>query len=111
MVEIGTFACDRQGKQFADIWQEMKPLAKAILSVVNDPAARNRMIAVTIHLDLPALAGVVRELEHNPLIHKFFQATRRPNTLRVRQFVGVAVRMAMEEMGFKTTGRKGYLSM
>jgi len=68
------------------------------------------MVAVTIHLGLPALAGITRQLEHKAEIRKFFHGNGTQHTLRFRQFVGVAVRLAMEQLDCRTTKRKAYLS-
>lgn len=103
MVDQAMFDSDRQGRQFGDVWKNYKALALVVCAIVNDPTARQRMVNVVIHLGLPALVGVVRELEHSPEGKTFCKI------LRLRQFAGVAVRMAMEELGFTTTGRKGYV--
>ena len=110
MVTSDAFDADRQGRQFGDVYHNKKLLAEAVYDVVNDPNARLRMEIVTVHLGLPALAGITRELEQQPEVRKFFDRTNRGDTLRFRQFVGVAVRLAMEEVTFVTTGRKGYLA-
>jgi hypothetical protein len=64
-----------------------------------------------IHHNRPALAGVVRELESLEPIDRFL-ATKHPRlTKRLRQVVGVVVRMIMEGRGWRKTGRKGSLGV
>ena len=83
---------------------------KAVLDTVNDPDALRRMADATVHYDdTPALKAIVKELEGNKQIDTYFRSTRRSRTMRFRQFVGVAVRLVMEDKGFRTTGKKGSL--
>jgi hypothetical protein len=57
------------------------------------------------------LAGVVRELEARPDVHQFFFSHDGHKTTRLRQAVGVIVRIVMEGRGWRTTGRKGSLGV
>lgn len=109
MINSKIFAADRHGRQFADVIKDQKALTEIVFALVNERGARERMVMVTVHLGLPALAGIVRALERNSKINDFFSRTQRQGTLRFRQFVGVAVRMTMVGMGFKPRGSKGYL--
>ena len=57
-----------------------------------------------IHHDRAALAGVVRELEAQPAIDRFLLTKDPRRTKRLRQAVGVVVRIIMEQRGWKKTG-------
>ena len=59
----------------------------------------------------PALAGVIAELEVLPEVDRYFKGTDAHETTRFRQAVGVAVRVVMEDLGWKGTGRKGSLGV
>jgi hypothetical protein len=64
-----------------------------------------------IHHNRPALAGVVRELESLGPVDQFLGAQHPRRTKRLRQVVGVLVRMIMEGRGWQKTGRKGSLGV
>ena len=49
----------------------------------------------------------MKKLERIPEVNKYFSSTISRDTLKFRQTVGMAVRLALEEQGFKTTGRRG----
>jgi hypothetical protein len=57
------------------------------------------------------LAGVVRELEAQNSIDEFLSFQHPRRTKRLRQAVGVVVRMIMERLGWKKTGKKGSLGV
>jgi hypothetical protein len=57
------------------------------------------------------LAGVVRELESQPSIDDFLSSKQPRRTKRLRQAVGVVVRMIMDRLGWKKTGKKGSLGV
>jgi hypothetical protein len=57
------------------------------------------------------LSGVVRELEAQPAIDQFLGSKDPRRTKRLRQAVGVVVRIIMEQRGWKKTGRKGSLGV
>jgi hypothetical protein len=57
------------------------------------------------------LAGVLRELEAQTTIDDFLSSMQPQQTKRLRQAVGVAVRMIMERLGWRSTGRKGSLGV
>ena len=77
----------------------------AVLDFFNDESHQRRMEDSEIHHDRPALAGVVRELESHPAIDDFLSFKHRHRTKRLRQAVGVVVRMMMERRGWKKTGK------
>lgn len=105
------FAQDRQGRRFADVLSDTRISFPAILAFFNDPQRQRRLIESELHHDRPALAGVVRELEHRHDVDQFFRTNDGHVTTRFRQAVGVVVRIIMEAHGWKTTGRKGSLGV
>jgi hypothetical protein len=64
-----------------------------------------------IHHDRPPLAGVVRELEAQPRVDEVLSSQHPHRTKRMRQAVGVVVRMIMERLGWKRMGKKGSLGV
>jgi hypothetical protein len=53
----------------------------------------------------------VRELESQPAVDEFLSAMHPRRTKRLRQAVGVVVRIIMERRGWKKTGKKGSLGV
>jgi hypothetical protein len=105
------FLEDRQGRTFSDVLDDLEQPFDEVLAFFNDLDRQRRMEESETHHDRSALAGVVRELEAQPAIDRFlgFQHPRR--TKRLRQAVGVVVRIIMEKRGWKKTGRKGSLGV
>jgi hypothetical protein len=105
------FLQDRQGRTFADVLDDPQQPLDAVLEFFNDEARQRRMEESEIHHDRPPLAGVVRELESQPSIDEFLSSQHPRRTKRLRQAVGVVVRMMMERLGWKKTGKKGSLGV
>ncbi len=105
------FLEDRQGRTFSDILNGRKHLFEEVLAFFNDAQRQRRMEEAEMHHDRPALAGVVRELEAQPAIHRFFASENPRRTKRLRQAIGVVVRIIMEERGWQKTGKKGSLGV
>jgi hypothetical protein len=105
------FLQDRQGRTFADVLNDPSRVFDAVLNFVNDEARQRRMVESELHHDRPPLAGVVRELESQPAIDGFLSAEHPRRTKRLRQAIGVVVRMIMEGHGWKKTGKKGSLGV
>ena len=107
------FLQDRQGRTFADVADDFdseQPFGE-VLEFFNDEARQHRMEESEIHHDRPPLAGVVRELESQPAIDGFLALKHPRRTKRLRQAVGVVVRMIMQRRGWNKTGRKGSLGV
>lgn len=100
-----------QGRTFADIVNDPKQPFDTILEFFNDGSRQRRMEESEIHHDRPPLAGVVRELESYPLIDNSLAETNNQKSKRIRQAIGVVVRMIMEARGWQKTGRKGSLGV
>jgi hypothetical protein len=105
------FLSDRHGKTFADVLNDPDAPFDEVLEFFNDADRQRRMEDSEIHHDRAPLAGVVRELESVPAIGQFLSTLHRRRTARLRQAIGVLVRMIMERRGWRTTGKKGSLGV
>ena len=105
------FVADRQGRTFADVLDDPDQPFENVLEFFNDENRQRRMEESETHHDRPPLAGVVRELESQPTIDKYLASGDVARTKRLRQAVGVVVRMIMEARGWRKTGRKGSLGV
>lgn len=73
-----------------------------LFALLNDPANEQRLVDAEMH-GLPALAGVVRLVEDDPVIARVLETGGK----RFHQTVGVAVKLKMEKLGWQKAGRKG----
>lgn len=105
------FARDRQGRTFADVYTGSDVLFTEVLTFFNDADRQRRMIESELHHDRAPIAGVVRELEAQPKIDHFLSQVHAQQTQRLRQAIGVLVRMIMEQHGWQKTGKKGSLGV
>jgi len=105
------FLKDRQGRTFADVVNDPEQPFDEVLSFFSDAARQQRMEDAEIHHDRAPLAGVVRELESQPTINAYLGGVHARETQRLRQAIGVLVRMIMKRRGWKKTGRKGSLGV
>jgi hypothetical protein len=105
------FLKDRQGRTFSDVLDDRQQPFDAVLAFFDDAERQRRMEEAEIHHDRAALAGVVRELEAQPAIDRFLGSKDPRRTKRLRQAIGVVVRMIMERRGWRKTGRKGSLGV
>ena len=105
------FLEDRQGRTFADVLNDPEQPFDDVLAFFGDPERQRRMEDAETHHDRAALSGVVRELEAQPAIDQFLASKDPRRTKRLRQAIGVVVRIIMEQRGWKKTGRKGSLGV
>ena len=105
------FLAHRHGKRFADVLDDPEVPFDEVLEFFNDAARQQRMEDSEIHHDRPPLAGVVRELEAQPALRRFFETIDRKRSTRLRQATGLVVRMVMERRGWQPTGKKGSLGV
>jgi hypothetical protein len=105
------FMEDRQGKTFADVVNDPEQPFDKVLEFFNDPDHQRRMEESELHHDRSPLAGVVRELESQFVIDQFLAGVHVRRNTRLRQAIGVLVRMIMERRGWQKTGRKGSLGV
>ena len=106
-----TFLEDSQGRRFSDVVNDPDQSFDVVLEFFNDPNRQRRMEESEIHHDRPPLSGVVRELESHPGIDRSLADTRTPRSKRLRQAVGVVIRIIMQASGWQKTGRKGSLGV
>jgi hypothetical protein len=106
-----TFLEDTQGRRFSDVVNDPHQPFDAVLEFFNDPNRQRRMEESEIHHDRPPLSGVVRELESHPAIDRSLADTHTQRSKRLRQAVGVVIRMIMQARGWRKTGRKGSLGV
>ena len=105
------FLSDRQGRTFADVANDPEQPFDEVLAFFSDEGRQKRMEESEIHHDRAPLAGVVRELEAEPSINRYLAEVHARETQRLRQAIGVLVRIIMERRGWKKTGRKGSLGV
>ena len=105
------FLEDRQGKTFADVANDPNQPLDVVLEFFSDVDRQRRMEESETHHDRAPLAGVVRELEAVPAINEFLGSEHLRRSLRLRQSVGVIVRMIMERRGWRKSGKKGSLGV
>lgn len=105
------FLRDRQGRTFSDVLNDPEQPFDEVLAFFSDEGRQQRMEHAEIHHDRAPLAGVVRELESQPTINDYFSGVHAKETQRLRQAIGVLVRMIMERRGWKKTGKKGSLGV
>jgi hypothetical protein len=105
------FLKDRQGRTFADVANDAEEPFNFVLEFFNDGDRQRRMEESELHHDRSPLAGVVRELESLPDINRFFEHADSRKSIRLRQAIGVLVRIIMEHRGWRKTGRKGSLGV
>ena len=105
------FLDDPQGRTFADVVNDAEQPFDEALGFFNDPDRQRRMEESETHHDRAPMAGVVRELEALPKIQQFLGKIHPRRTQRLRQAIGVLIRMIMERRGWKKTGKKGSLGV
>lgn len=105
------FAADRQGRTFSDVLNDPAQPLDEVLAFFSDGDRQRRMEESEVHHDRAALAGVIRELEAYPVVDAYFAAVHPFETKRLRQAIGVVVRIIMEQRGWQKTGRKGSMGV
>ena len=111
MITREDFLKDRQGRTFVDVLNDPGQPFGEVLEFFNDADRQRRMEESEAHHDPAPMAGVVRELESMPAINKFLGTVQAQRNQRLRQAIGVLVRMIMEGRGWKKTGKKGSLGV
>ncbi len=97
---LEAFTGDPQGKKFADLYGE--EIFPRLIEFFSDPDRQRRMIESEEHHRRPPLAGVIVELDRQMF-------PQQPKT-RVRQCVGVLVRIVMGHHNWRPTGERGSLT-
>jgi hypothetical protein len=111
MISREDFQTDRQGRTFADVFGDAAQPFDQVLAFFSDQDRQRRMEESELHHNRPALAGVVRELEADSDFDRFLASQHPRRTKRLRQAIGVVVRMIMERRGWRGTGKKGSLGV
>lgn len=106
VVTRSEFLEDRQGETFAAEWA---PLFDDVLAFFSCGDRQRRMEEAEIHHDRAPLAGVVRDLESLPALSDYFVSPQPQQAKRLKQLIGLTVRLVMEQRGWTRTGRKGSL--
>ena len=106
-----SFLKDKQGRTFADIVNDPEQPFDSVLEFFNDANRQRRMEESEIHHERSPLAGVVKELESEPEIDRFLNGVHAQRSTRLRQAIGVLVRIIMESRGWAKTGKKGSLGV
>ena len=110
-VTRNAFLKDRQGIKFADVVNDPEQPFGTVLAFFDDADRQRRMEESELHHDRAPLAGVVRELESQPEVDRFLSGVHARRCMRLRQAIGVLVRMIMERRGWQKTGKKGSLGV
>jgi hypothetical protein len=105
------FLENRLGRTFADVVNDPDAPFDEVLAFFSDKDRQRRMEESELHHDRPPLAGVIREFESRERIHRFLATAHPRQSQRLRQAVGVIVRILMERLGWSKTGRKGSLGV
>lgn len=110
-ISLAEFLSDRQGRTFADVANDPTLAFAEVLRFFSDADRQRRLEESELHHDRAPLAGVVRELESLAALDQIFAQADSGRSKRLRQAIGVVVRMIMERRGWRKTGRKGSLGV
>jgi len=110
-ISLAEFQRDRQGRTFSDVVGDASIPFRRVLRFFNSADRQRRMEESELHHDRAPLAGVVRELESLPEVRQVLLTAESARSKRLRQAIGVIVRMVMERRGWRKTGRKGSLGV
>ena len=108
-ITLKDFLADSQGRRFADVANDPDVHWDRWVTWLNDRSRQARLEMAEEHFDMPALAGILKELEGESFVQNYFARRTPQESLRVKQALGVLVRLHMEARGWRTTGRKGAL--
>lgn len=104
------FASDPQGRRYSDVLKYNPISFTEIIGFFEDPERQRRMVESELHHDRPALAGVIRELERRDDFC-FFMGFNGKESTRLRQAIGVLVKIVMSNHGWQGTGKKGSIGV
>ena len=104
LVGINDFKRDSHAAKYVVELDCRPKVADRLFWLLNDPANEQRLVDAEMN-GMPALAGVARLLEGDPVIGEVLDTD--PASLRFRQAVGVAIKLKMAKLGWQTTGTKG----
>lgn len=104
VVDIYDFKRDSHAAKYVVELDCRPEAAERLFWLINSLANEQRMVDAEMN-GMPALAGVARFLENDPIIGEVLDSD--PVSLRFRQAVGVAIKLKMAKLGWRTTGTKG----
>ncbi|PJA73760.1 hypothetical protein CO151_12295 [bacterium CG_4_9_14_3_um_filter_65_15] len=108
-ITMKDFLGDGQGRRFADVANDPHVQWDKWVAWLNNRPRQECLEMAEVHFDMPALAGILRELEAEPFVRDYFDRRTPQATLRTKQALGVLVKLHMERRGWSTTGTKGPL--
>lgn len=99
------FAADRHAARYLGQFDEHPEAMERLLDLLNDPDNVRSLQDAERRHGVPALSGIVTQIEDDPTIHAVLASGQQGH--RFRQTVGVAVKLQMGLLGWQSTGRKG----
>lgn len=108
-ITMKDFLADSQGRRFADVANDPLVQWGKWVAWLNYRTRQDRLEMAEVHFDMPALAGILWELEAESFVRDYFGRRTPQATLRTKQALGVLVKLHMEARGWSTTGTKGPL--
>ena len=111
MISLEDFKNDPQGKRFSDVLKDNRIDFQDVINFFNKPEITRRMEDSELHHERTPLAGIVKEFERLDSVANFLGGYDAHTTQRFRQAIGALIRIHMEALGWKTTGRKGSLGV
>jgi hypothetical protein len=91
-ITMKDFLSDSQGRRFADVAADPHVQWAKWVAWLNDRARQDRLEMAEVHFNMPALAGILRELEAEPFVRDYFDRRTPQATLRAKQALGVLVK-------------------
>jgi len=107
MITKTSFKNARHAVIFLPLLGNPKVPTQAVLDLLNQRDMTQGMCFVSREMEYPAVGAIVMALEKIPEIKEYFMKTPSADTVKFRQFIGMAVRLKMEENGYRKTGKKG----
>ncbi len=101
-VDRAAFQADTYATRFLGTIDAQPAVADHLFALLNDPDNEQRLADAAAD-GRPAVSGIARLLASDPVIDSALQ-NRADH--RLRQLIGVAVRLKMERLGWTTTGHK-----
>lgn len=107
MTTESLFLADPECRRFPDVLNNKHiDFRKTVLAFLDDTEGQKRLVIAEKHFKLPALAGVVVELEAQPEVRSYFASNKGQDVVRFKQAVGKPCvcawsRTAIAEQGVK----------
>jgi hypothetical protein len=99
------FEADRHAARYLREFDLHPEAMRRLVDLLNEPDSVRHLQEAELRHGMPALAGVIGEIEGDPAIEAVLRSG--PDGYRFRQTVGVAVKLKMGRLGWRATGRKG----